>query len=83
MHKNCVRGFDSPVCPPLVAGLFQFTRTICDKQIWSFIAWPFLSVLYTQRETCIDKCDNRLTKPNGLYTGVSAVWVSYICACTV
>jgi len=30
---------------------------LCDKQILSFIAWPFSSVLYTQRETCIDKGD--------------------------
>jgi len=30
---------------------------LCDKQIWSFSAWPFSSVLYTQRETCFGKGD--------------------------
>jgi len=35
-----------------------YTRIkLCDEQIWSFIAWPFSSVLHTQRETCIDKGD--------------------------
>jgi len=35
-----------------------YTRIkLCDKQIWSFIAWPFSSALCTQHETCIDKGD--------------------------
>jgi len=58
MHKNSVRGFDRPVFPLTLAAGSIYTRIkLCGKQIWSFIAWPFSSVLYTQRETCIDKGD--------------------------
>jgi len=59
LHKNAVKGFDSPVCPPPGCGPISiYTRLkLCHKQIWSFIAWPFSSVLYTQRETCIDRGD--------------------------
>jgi len=47
-----------PGLSTLVAGLIQFTRAVnSDKHIWSSIAWPFSSVQYTQRETCIDKGD--------------------------
>jgi len=28
MHKNSVRGFDSSICPHLVAGVLQFTRAL-------------------------------------------------------
>jgi len=54
-----VVGFDCPVCSH--AGCRSdsiYTRIkLCEKQFWSFIAWPFSWGLYTQRQTFIDSGD--------------------------
>jgi len=45
--------------------------TLCEKQFWSFIAWPFSWVLYTQR--------NRLTKLKALYGIFCSLCFIYMC----
>jgi len=47
MHKNFVGGFDFLVWPhPGYRPNSIYSRIkLCDEQIWSFIAWPFSSIL--------------------------------------
>jgi len=87
MHKNSVRGFDSPVCPP------PWLRAYAHLTLWQTdLIFYYLTI---SLEYCTHSAKLALIKAiaslqqathkakKKLYMGVSAVCVSFACAYTV